>query len=268
MAVVTRMSKEEDQKGEKVKCLKQWHSWCTHGMHVASWSHSCKTCGQLVYMLRKLACFWSRPAALKMDGVEKKHAVIVQELQDACLQCLVNTCVDLEGSCMHACYIMSFSASVEAWWTHPSPKAGLIYWSTSACTEPMDLFNTCMHGVCGCKPAGSKRKRKSKSRGRRKKHATETAPSRSHDPAEESEHRFLLNSCMHACMLYIFSKHACMHIKQVLTWLPPDEMISAKNLTVPLWMPSWKGLTRGPKPELGSEHPEIYKYIDGWGWLC
>ena len=63
--------RHEDQKGEKVKCLKQWHSWCTHGMHVASWSHSCKTCGQLVYMLRKLACFWSRPAALKMDGVEK-----------------------------------------------------------------------------------------------------------------------------------------------------------------------------------------------------
>lgn len=163
---------------------------------------------------------------------------------------------------MHACMLYNvLLCKCGGLMDSPKPKGwiNIYYWSTSACTEPIDLFNTCMHGVCGCKPAGSKRKRKSKSRGRRKKHATETAPSRSHDPAEESEHRFLLNSCMcmHACCT-CFSKHACMHIKQVLTWLPPDEMISAKNLTVPLWMPSWKGLTRGPKPELGSEHPEIY----------
>ena len=31
-------SKEEGEKGKEVKCLQNmWHSWRTHGMHIASW---------------------------------------------------------------------------------------------------------------------------------------------------------------------------------------------------------------------------------------
>lgn len=136
MAVFTlKYLRKKAKKEKKWSAANMWHSWCTHGMHVASWSHSCNTCGQLVYMLRRPAGFWSRPAMLNTHGVEKKSQA--QELQDACLEYLVLVAHDVffAGSCMH---IMPFSASVGAWWTHPRPKAGFLHRNSS-----------CMYGTYG-----------------------------------------------------------------------------------------------------------------------
>ena len=48
---------------------------------------------------------------------------------------------------------------------------------------------------------------------------------RHHDPMIQQKNlsivSCLIHACMHACCTF-FPKHACMHIKQVLTWLPPE----------------------------------------------
>lgn len=274
MAVVTRMSKEEEQKGEKVKCLKQWHSWCTHGMHVASWSHSCKTCGQLVYMLRKLACFWSRPAALKMDGVEKKRAVIVQELQDACLQCLVNTCVDvfLEGSCMHACYIMSFSASVEAWWTHPSPKAGLIY--IIGVPQHVRNLSTCSTHVCMEFAGANLQARKEKENPSPAEEGKNMQLRlRHHDPMIQQKNLSIVSCLIRACacmhVVHVFpNTHACILSRY---WLGYPQTRWSRRRIWPCHYGCPPGRVWHGGPNLSLEVNTlkfIHNYIDGWGWLC